>query len=300
MPEAAAEQVVPLRTGIDLCFDTFGARDDPAVLLVMGLGGPLSWWDPGLCSRLADRGFFVIRFDNRDVGHSTICPGQGPTAPGLVRAFLRGQRAHPPYTLHDLSEDCVALLDHLGITEVHLVGISMGGMVAQTLAVEHPDRVRSLVSMMSTTGRRTVGYQDPRLLRLLLAPAPRTRQQYVERSLRVDALIGSPGYPTPVEDLRARAGETFDRGVSREGSARQILAILAQRDRTDALRRLTIPATVIHGLPDKMVHVSGGRATAAAIPGAELILLPGLGHDLPRPLWPLFLDAIDRTARRTP
>src|SRR5699024_8725428 len=125
MPEAAAEQVVPLRTGIDLCFDTFGARDDPAVLLVMGLGGPLSWWDPGLCSRLADRGFCVIRFDSRDVGHSTICPGQGPTAPGLVRAFLRGQRAHPPYTLHDLSEDCVALLDHLGITEVHLVGISM-------------------------------------------------------------------------------------------------------------------------------------------------------------------------------
>jgi pimeloyl-ACP methyl ester carboxylesterase len=291
------EEVAHLPHGIDLCYDTFGDPQDPALLLIMGLGGPLTWWASDLCRLLAERGFFVIRYDNRDVGRSSKLHEAGGRRSDLVRAYVRA-RVKPPYTLSDMATDSAGLLDHLGIASAHVTGVSMGGMIAQTLAIEHPDRVLSLVSMMSTTGRRSVGWQDPRLLPRLIAGGRPSREEFIEQAVLTWAAIGSPGYPVPPEETRARAADTFDRGINRAGVARQMLAVVAQRDRTRALRHLGIPALVIHGKADRLVHVSGGRATARAIPGAELLLIPGLGHDLPRELWPVFTDGIERTAKR--
>jgi pimeloyl-ACP methyl ester carboxylesterase len=290
------ENTASLPNGIELCYDTFGSPEQPALLLIMGLAGPLNWWSPDLCRLLASRGFFVIRYDNRDVGKSTKLRDLGGTRRDVVRGFVRSKT--PPYTISDMAADAVGLLDHLGVERSHVTGVSMGGMIAQTLAIEHPERVLSLVSIMSTTGRRTVGWQDPRLLPMLLGRGARTREQVIAQSARTWATIGSPGYPTPPAEIHERAGETFDRGMSAAGVVRQTQAVLAQPDRTALLGTLTLPALVIHGLSDRLVHVSGGRATANAIPGAELLLIPGMGHDLPRPLWPTFADAIERTARR--
>jgi len=299
-PEGASdEQLARLPSGVELCYQTFGSPDGEPLLLVMGLGGPMTWWSPDLCTELADRGFFVIRFDNRDIGRSSRVEGRVSRA-GLVRSFLhpRGRGSRPPYTLDDMAEDGFGLLDHLGCTSANLVGVSMGGMIVQTMAVLHPDRVRSLTSIMSTTGRRSVGWQDPRLLPRLLERRAATREAYVESSRRFWQVIGSVGYPDTEESVRARAAETWDRGVSAAGVARQMVAIVAQPDRTRQLRDLTMPTLVIHGLADKMVHVSGGRATARAIPGAQLLLVPGMGHDIPAELHSTFADAIRRVAPR--
>ena len=215
----------------------------------------------------------------------------------LVRAF-GGRRVKAPYTMADLAGDAVALLDHLGLESAHVAGISMGGMIAQTVAIEHPRRVRSLTSIMSTTGKRTVGWQDPRLLPSLIAPRKPGRESYVATSAAFWNVIGSPGYPADPDALAVRAGETFDRGYSASGMMRQMMAILTQPDRTHRLRSLRVPALVVHGTADKMVHVSGGRSTAAAIPGAELLLVDGMGHDLPPALFDTFVEAIARTADR--
>ena len=295
-PDGSVERTADLRTGVRICYQTFGDPADDALLLVMGLGGPMTWWPPDLCRLLADAGFFVVRYDNRDAGRSSEVPGR-VSRRALVNGFL-GRGGPPPYTLDDLAEDGLALLDDLGVETAHVVGVSMGGMIAQTLALLHPDRVRSLTSISSTTGRRTVGWQDPRLLPLLLARTARTREAYVASSSRVWRLIGSPDYPDTQEARDAMAEETFDRGISASGSARQILAILNQPDRSRRLRKLAVPALVIHGLADKMVHVSGGRATSHAIPGSELLLVPGMGHDIPPALQPGFVEAIRRTADR--
>lgn len=298
-PRPSPEQVVTLPTAqgdVEICYQTFGDPADPAMLLVMGLGGPMTWWDPGFCQLLADRGFFVIRYDNRDTGRSSRVPGR-VSRTGIIGSFF-GRGAPPPYTLDDMADDACGLLDHLGIESTHVVGISMGGMIAQTLAVSHPDRVRSLTSIMSTTGRRTVGWQDPRLLPMLLAKRAQTRDSYMAASARLWRIIGSPLYPDTVEAVRERAGETWDRGVSASGVARQMAAILAQPDRTRTLRELDVPSLVIHGTHDKMVHVSGGRATSHALRGSELLLVPGMGHDVPPDLHVTFVDAIQRTARR--
>jgi pimeloyl-ACP methyl ester carboxylesterase len=197
-----------------------------------------------------------------------------------------------------MAADAFGLLDHLGIDAVHLAGVSMGGMIVQTMAVEHPERALSLTSIMSTIGKRTVGWQHPKLLPMLIAPRGPGRAAYAETSARLWRLIGSPDYPVPHDEVLARAEETWDRGFSASGVMRQMLAILAQPNRGPRLHRLDLPALVIHGLSDRMVHVSGGRATAAAIPGAELLLIDGMGHDLPQPLWGSFADAIRRTADR--
>jgi pimeloyl-ACP methyl ester carboxylesterase len=280
---------------LDICYQTFGEASDPAMLLVMGLGGPMTWWDPGFCRRLAAQGFHVIRFDNRDTGRSSRVEGRVSRA-GLARSFV-GRAGPPPYHLTDMADDAVALLDHLGHADAHVVGISMGGMIAQTMAVHRPERVRSLTSIMSTTGRRTVGWQDPRLLPMLLARRG-SREQYVATSARLWKLIGSPLYPDTTDAVQQRAAETWDRGVTAAGVARQMSAILAQPDRTASLRSLGVPTLVIHGMSDRMVHVSGGRATSHAIPGSELLLVPGMGHDLPVDLHDTFVEAITRTARR--
>jgi pimeloyl-ACP methyl ester carboxylesterase len=297
MSVAVSEELfAPVGRDVELCYQTFGTPNDEPLLLVMGLGGPMTWWEPDLCRMLADRGFYVIRFDNRDSGRSSRMTGR-VTRATLVRAFA-GQRVRAPYTLSDMADDGFGLLDHLGLESAHVCGVSMGGMIAQTMAVHRPERVRSLTSIMSTTGRRTVGWQDPRLLPLLIARRGSSRKEYVETSARLWRLIGSPHYPDTTESIRERAGETWDRGISRAGVARQMGAILTQPDRSRSLRSLRVPTLVIHGTHDKMVHVSGGRATSQAVPGSELLLIPGMGHDVPRDLHETFVDAIRRVADR--
>jgi pimeloyl-ACP methyl ester carboxylesterase len=290
------ELLAPVGNEVELCYQTFGDPGGEPLLLVMGLGGPMTWWDSGLCRMLATEGFYVIRYDNRDTGRSTRIRARVKRSQ-LVRAF-GGRKATAPYTMSDLADDAVKLLDHLGVESAHVAGISMGGMIAQTVAVEHPRRVRSLTSIMSTTGRRTVGWQDPRLLPSLIAPRKPGRESYVETSVAFWDVIGSPAYPADRVRLTERAGETFDRGYSASGMMRQMMAILTQPDRTPRLRSLRVPALVVHGTVDKMVHVSGGRSTAAAIPGAELLLVEGMGHDLPPALFETFVEAIARTADR--
>ncbi|GAA1936139.1 alpha/beta fold hydrolase [Nocardioides hwasunensis] len=295
-PVVSEELFAPVGGEVELCYQTFGDPDGDPLLLVMGLGGPMTWWDADLCRMLAGAGFHVVRYDNRDSGRSTRIQAR-VTRGQIVRAF-GGRRATAPYSMSDLAGDAVALMDHLGWESAHVAGISMGGMIVQTVAVEHPSRVRSLTSIMSTTGRRTVGWQDPRIIPALLAPRKPGRESYVETSVAFWNVIGSIAWPTPPERLVERAGETFDRGYSANGMMRQMLAILTQPDRTPRLRRLQVPSLVIHGTADKMVHVSGGRSTAAAIPGAELVTVDGMGHDLPSALFDDFVAAIRRTADR--
>jgi pimeloyl-ACP methyl ester carboxylesterase len=291
---ASPELFAPVSTGVELCYRTYGDPADEPMLLVMGLASPLTWWDPELCSMLARRGYFVITFDNRDVGRSTKVTGR-VTRRMLVRAFAN-PRTRAPYSMTDLASDAFALLDHLGMESAHVVGVSMGGMIAQTMAIEQPARVRSLTSIMSTTGRRTVGWQHPRLFPALLRPVRPGRAAYADNSVAIDRMIGSPGYPRAEERTRQIAEETFDRGVSAGGTLRQMMAVLTQPNRSDRLHAVRVPTVVIHGLADQMVHVSGGRATAAAVPGAELVLVDGMGHDLPPELFATFVEAIDRTA----
>jgi len=298
-PLASPEQVASLPTGVDLCYQTFGEPTPAPLLLIMGLGGPMTWWDPRLCARLAERGFFVIRYDNRDSGRSSRVRHR-VSRRLIARSFL-GVRVPAPYSLDDLAADGFALLDHLGIEAAHVVGVSMGGMIAQTMAISRPDRVCSLTSIMSTTGNRWVGWQDPRLLPLLLTRRASSREAYVESSARLWKLIGSPLYPDTPESIRERAGETWDRGVSAAGVARQMLAILTQPDRSRDLAKVRVPTLVVHGTSDKLVHVSGGRATSRAVPGSELLLVPGMGHDIPVALHDTLAEAIERVAtRRSP
>ena len=296
---ASPEQFAPLPGGVEICSPTFGDPAGDPLLLVMGLGGQMTWWSPEFCAALADAGFYVIRFDNRDAGRSSRMKGR-VTRRTLMRSFVSppSRRPRPAYTLDDMAEDGFGLLDHLGIDAAHVCGISMGGMIVQTMALLHPERVLSLTSIMSTTGRRTVGWQNPRLLPRLLERRATTREAYVASSARFWAVIGSVAYPDTEESVLARAAETWDRGVSASGVARQMVAILTQPDRTKRLRELKVPALVIHGLDDKMVHVSGGRATSHAIPGSELLLVPGMGHDLPVQLQDTFVEAIRRVATR--
>jgi pimeloyl-ACP methyl ester carboxylesterase len=290
------ELFAPVSTGVELCYRTYGDPTGEPMLLIMGLGSPLNWWDPELCSMLVRRGYFVVAFDNRDVGRSSKVPGR-VTRAMLVRAFT-GLPARAPYSMGDLADDAFALLDHLGIDSAHVVGVSMGGMIAQTMTIEQPARVRSLTSIMSTTGRRRVGWQHPKLFPALLRPLRPGREAYGDSSVEMWKLIGSPGYRGTEERVRAIADETYDRGLAPAGTLRHMMAVLTQPNRSERLRHVRVPTLVIHGLADKMVHVSGGRATASAVPGAELLLVEGMGHDLPPELFATFVDAIDRTARR--
>ena len=292
----SGEQFASLPSGIDICFETFGDAEDPAILLVMGLGGPMGWWDPEFCRRLSSRGYFVIRFDNRDTGRSTKLRQHKVGRLDLVRAFAG--LGKPPYGIGDLAEDAFGVLDHLGIERVHLVGVSMGGMIVQTMAIARPERAMSMTSIMSTTGNRRVGWQHPRILPALLASAGSTRDSYVARSLRTSEILASPAFPGDEELARARAYETYDRGWTASGVTRHMLAVLAQPDRTKDLAKLDLPVTVIHGLSDPLVHRSGGKAVANAVPGAEHIEIAGLGHDLPVQLYDTYVEAIVRTAGR--
>ncbi len=296
MPVIASEELfAPVGREVELCYQTFGTPENDPLLLVMGLGGPMTWWDAELCQLLADRGFHVIRYDNRDSGRSSRGVGR-VTRTTLLRAAA-GRRVRAPYSMADLAEDAFGLLDHLGLESAHVCGVSMGGMIAQTMAIAHPERVRSLTSLMSSTGKRTVGWQHPSLLPNFLGRRA-GRAGYIEASVKTWRIIGSPGYPTSLERTRAHAAETYDRGVTSSGTLRQMVAVLTQPNRSQKLRALRMPTLVVHGLDDKMVHVSGGRATAAAVHGAELLLIDGMGHDLPPALFETFADGIRRTASR--
>ncbi|MGH1561997.1 alpha/beta fold hydrolase [Mumia sp. DW29H23] len=292
------ERTATLDDGISLAYETFGDPSDPTLLLVMGLGCPLNWWRTPLCEELAAQGFHVVRFDTRDVGRSTRFDDL-PVSRAQVAATFSGLRRGTPYAMSDLAADAAGLLDALDVDAAHVVGQSMGGMVAQTLAVEHPDRVRSLTSIMSTTGRRSVGWQHPRLASMLLAAPGTGEEGYVRRSMRSARAISSRRYGLAPEAVEARARETYARGWSIQGTMRHMLAVMTQPDRTRALGAVRVPTLVIHGSADPMVHPSGGRATAAAVPGAELLVVPGMAHEIPVALEGLFATAIARTARRS-
>jgi pimeloyl-ACP methyl ester carboxylesterase len=281
--------------GIDLVYEAFGDPADPTALLIMGLGVQMLGWDAEFCELLAGRGFHVVRFDNRDVGRSTKIEG-GPR-PDLMAAAM-GDASSASYTLDEMADDCAGLLEHIDVEGAHMVGASQGGMIAQALAIGHPGRVLSLASIMSTTGDPAVGQPHPEALPALMARPPADLQEYVEFVVGAFRIIGSPGFEADEEKLRDRARGSFERGYYPDGTARQLLAILASGDRTGALRRLDVPTVVIHGTDDILIDVSGGKATAAAIPGARLELIPGMGHDLPRQLWPRFVDLIAENAAR--
>ena len=280
---------------VELCYETFGDPENPPLLLVMGLGTQMLGWNDDFCAALAARGFHVIRFDNRDIGRSTIFKGSPPPTTGQI---LRRDRRAAAYTLIDMAADAIGLLDHLGVGRAHVVGASMGGMIAQTIAIRHPERVLSLVSIMSNTGSRLSGQPSPRVYPLFLRPAPRGREAYVQQVTELFRRIGSPGFEHDWDYLRDMLGRSFDRGHDPGSSGRQLAAVLASGDRTKDLRRVTAPTLVIHGTDDKLVAPSGGRATARAIPGARLLLINGMGHDLPRGAWPPIIDAIANNAAR--
>jgi pimeloyl-ACP methyl ester carboxylesterase len=253
----------------------------------MGLGGQLIAWPQGFVDGLQARGFFLVRYDNRDCGLSTKFQGMPD-----ITALLGGDGSSAPYRIEDMADDAVALLGHVGLARAHVVGVSMGGMITQALAIHHADRFLSAASIMSTTGDRSVGAPTGEALSALLRPVATNREDAIQASLDASRVIGSPEYPTDETVLRERAAAAYDRCYCPEGTARQLGAILASPDRTEGLRRVRMPFLVIHGEADPLVTPSGGEATAAAVPDAKLITVPGMGHDLPQALWAQLTDAI--------
>jgi pimeloyl-ACP methyl ester carboxylesterase len=288
-----AEHFCDVGREITLCYETFGADSEPPLLLIMGLGTQMIAWPDEFCELLAGEGFHVVRFDNRDCGRSTHVEGRPPTVTQLLR-----RRVEPvQYTLSDMAQDAAGLLQKLGLAPAHVVGASMGGMIAQTLAAERPELVRSLVSIMSSTGSRRSGQPAFSIYRHLLARAPRDRDAFIDYLVTVSAAIGSRGLPRDLDRVSDLAGRTFDRGVDPAGTGRQLAAILALGNRTAQLGSIASPTLVIHGSDDRMVNTSGGRATAQAIPGASLAIIEGMGHDLPEAAWPQLIEAISAHAR---
>jgi pimeloyl-ACP methyl ester carboxylesterase len=288
------EQFCDVGRGISLCYETFGDRSDPTALLIMGLGTQMLAWNDDFCSRLAARGLHVVRFDNRDIGRSTHISAPPPT----IGQLLRRSRAAAAYTLADMADDAAGLLDELDLSPAHVIGASMGGMIAQTLAARHPQHVRSLVSIMSNTGSRVWGQPSLRTYAVLLRRAPQARDPYIAHIERVFAAIGSPGLPRDLEEVRALAAASYDRDHDPDGPGRQLAAIIASGNRATELRRITAPTLVVHGKADPLVAYSGGRATARLIPGAKMMSVEGMGHDLPRAVWPRLIDAIAAHAAR--
>jgi pimeloyl-ACP methyl ester carboxylesterase len=284
--------------GIEICYDTFGDPGDPTVLLVMGLGCQLIHWEPGLCGLIAARGFHVVRYDNRDMGGSTRFD-QPVDIFDVLQARGAGQTPTVPYLLSDMAADAVALLDHLAVDRAHVFGVSMGGMIAQTIAIEHPERVRTLTSVMSTTGDGDVGAPTADAMGALLRPPPQTCEEYQDATVANAALWGSPGL-YDVEDIRRLHKDAWDRGYDPAGTARQLAAILASGSRSAGLATLDIPTLVIHGTTDNLIQPSGGERTAEVVPDAKLLMIEGMGHDLPRSLWPRLVDAFAAHAAERP
>lgn len=281
--------------GVDLCYENYGSDEAPPLLLVMGLGAQLTLWQTGFVAELLERGFRVIRFDNRDVGLSSKTPGDPPDIGALMAEFYAGQPVSAPYTLATFADDAMALLDHLDIEAAHVVGASMGGMIAQRMAIEHPGRLLSLTSIMSSTGNPEVGTATPEAMGALMTPPPPDRDGAIATGVAASKAIAGPLWDE--QDSLERAREAYDRCFHPTGSAFQFAAILADGDRTEALGELDLPTLVIHGREDPLVQLSGGLATAEAIPGADLLVLGQMGHDLPPTYWPQIADAIIGIAR---
>lgn len=289
----AREAVADVGRGIELCYEQIGDAADPPIMLIAGLGQQLHSWPDDFVAELAGRGYRVIRFDNRDVGRSTHMPFR----PANPVAMFRGGDPRHQYHLGDMARDTVGLMDALGYADAHLVGISMGGMIAQTVAAHHPGRVRTLTSIMSTTGARRLG--RPALStwrRMFTSRPPRTRAEAMDRAANMFAHIGSHGYPFDEQAVREYAGIAWDRDPSPAGLVRQLTGIFASGDRTKELAHIDVPALIIHGDRDRMVHPTGGAATAKAIPGARLETIVGLGHDLPIGAWNRIIDLITEHA----
>jgi len=276
--------------GIDIAYQRTGERNAPPVLLIMGGAAQMIHWPDAFFHMLADLGLQPVRFDNRDAGHSTHIANAPP--PDLP-AVLAGDHSSVSYGLSDMAADTVGLMDALGIDKAHLVGASMGGQIAQTMAIEHPRRVRSLISMMSSTGNMQVGQPDPEAMREVFGGPPAlTRDEVIRHRVQANRTVGSPGFPSDEEEVAARTALAYDRSFDLTAIARQAIATVASGDRTERLRELRVPTLVIHGVADRMCDVSGGRATAEAIPGAELILIEGMGHNLAPGLRPILAKHI--------
>ncbi|MEQ4717686.1 alpha/beta hydrolase [Nonomuraea sp. B19D2] len=267
--------------GIEIAYESFGLHEGRPLLLIMGLGAQLIHWDEGLCELLAEQGHHVVRFDNRDAGLSTHFHDEGAPTFG----------APSPYLLDDLADDAAGLMEALGWPAAHVVGASMGGMIAQALAIRHPDRVLTLTSIMSTPGPSVAPPTETALAALLARP-PADRETVLAQAVQTWSIIGSPGYELDRERIREVAGLAFDRCFDPDGTARQLAAIMASGDRTALLAGVQVPTLVLHGEADQLIPVAAGHATAAAVPGARLVTYPGMGHDLPRPLWPAIVAEI--------
>lgn len=278
---------------IQIEYDTFGDSSSPPLLLIMGLGAQMILWDEEFCEQLATKGHYVIRFDNRDIGLSTKLDEAGvPDVMAAMTAALEGKEVESPYSIDDMADDAVGLLDSLKIDKSHVCGASMGGMIAQVIAYRHPSRILSLTSIMSSTGNPELPQGKPEALAALTTPAPTEREAYIEHGVNLWQTIGSPGFPFDKERIRERTALSFDRCFHPQGLARQLVAILAHGNRKPALASVTAPTLVIHGADDPLVPVEGGKDTAEAIPGAEILIIEGMGHDLPQDAWSRIVNAI--------
>ena len=278
--------------GIDLYYETHGDPANPALLLINGYSSQILQWGDGFRERIAERGRYVISFDNRDVGLSTHLDGVDVDLAAVVAASAgNGSMPEVPYVLSTFADDAVGLLDHLDVAAAHIAGSSMGGMIVQQLAIDHPDRVLSMTSIMSTTSEPGYFESSPEASAALMGELPTEREAYIEASVTRSAVFSSRRYFDPTE-AAARAGAAFDRAFYPEGMARQMAAVRASGDRADGLTKLDVPTLVIHGRDDQLIMPSGGERTAELIPGANLLFLHDMGHDLPRPLWPLVIDAV--------
>lgn len=291
--EAGAASGIAELGGISIAYEAFGDPDDPTMLLVMGLGMQLLGWDAELCEMLAGRGFHVVRFDNRDVGLSTKLEGRRVN----LYAGMLGLTGSAAYDLDDMAADALGLIDHLQVERAHLVGASMGGMIAQQLASRHPDRVLSLCSIMSGSGRRRLS-TTPRLaaLRTLLRKPAVSREAFIDGMVDLFRVIGSPGYPSDPERIRAQAAASYDRSFYPPGTARQLMAVLASGDRTRGLGRISAPTLVVHGSADPLIPPRAGRDVVEGVPGARYEEIEGMGHDLPAELWPRLAQLISENA----
>jgi pimeloyl-ACP methyl ester carboxylesterase len=280
--------------GIQIEYETFGDVSGRPLLLIIGFSGQMIWWDDELCRDLAERGHFVIRFDNRDSGLSAKFEEAGETNFGeIFGKIIKGEKVGMPYTLDDMADDAAGLLGVLGIKRAHICGMSMGGMIAQAVAIRHPSRVLSLISIYSTTGNPELPKPTPEAMQVLMVPPPGEREGFIEYQIRVQKTISGPGFPIEEAWVRKIMAQSYDRCFYPQGTGRQLLAILTQGDRRPALASVKAPTLVIHGTDDPLLPMEGGKDTAKAIPGSELMLIKGMGHDIPHGgAWPRIVEAI--------
>jgi pimeloyl-ACP methyl ester carboxylesterase len=286
-------QQIARANGIDICYEIFGEPTAEPMLLIMGLGAQMVLWDDAFCEQLAARGFRVIRFDNRDIGQSgKLTGGKRLTPLELLKLRFLKIPVAAPYKIIDMARDTTGLMDVLGIKSAHLVGASMGGMIAQEIAISFPQRVRSLTSIMSTTGDPKVPPPTKEAAAMLMAPPPTTKEEYFARFAQTWKILRVGSFPEDEALDASRAARIYSRGLNPAGAGRQLRAILASGSRKARLSSVTAPALVIHGTVDPLVRPEGGIATAASIPGAKLLMVEGMGHAIPIPMWPQIISAI--------